>query len=41
MEDEMAETLPWLIPCSILALYLVWAFAYDRHVQQTQSETDP
>lgn len=36
----MSETLPWLIPCSILALYVVWAFAYERHLQQAERKGD-
>lgn len=36
----MAETLPWLIPCSILALYVVWAFAYDRHLLRVAKMRD-
>ena len=31
----MSEILPWLIPCSIVIVYIVWALAYDRHLQRT------
>ncbi len=36
----MSESLPWLIPCSILALYVVWAFAYDRHQQRAEKKRE-
>ena len=37
----MSETVAWLLPCAIVALYVVWAFAYDgrsRPVETSQGE---
>jgi hypothetical protein len=34
----MSQTVAWLVPCSIVALYIVWAFAYDRHLQRAEKD---